>query len=439
MTKKKIDYLLSKHTVRDVDVYSVIKEFFKEYLGAKYEFTFHELKKELKRVYIEKTTKDRLFGILEEFSTIEYKDDEIPQEAIRKVLTEFDQILDAIISSTQKQTFFSRLFGKKKKEVTKPSLESVQTNKNQSADPFAVKQANVVEGEHKTQQQTKPVTKQEFEDAFPKQSNPSDVLERYANGQNIEKHPTDEAKHEKEDPFARLKQGDDPFSMPNDDDPFPTSKEKTKQDAPDQIKKNTTNVSSVSGNQTKPQEQSQKESLKANEGPSQSKDQTAGIQDSLEEQTSRPSTNNSFDFTSDNKTESKQKKSKENEFTEELAQKPKEEEELPWATQEKPKQDTSNQTQNNTTNDEVDLGSLAEKIDKVITQDDHQNENIIVASDMQTLIQRVQRLIQNGDHKSAKNGYKELLGRYDELKDEEKALHYENIQRLYQTLQSKLQ
>ena len=47
MTQKKIRYLLSKHAVKDVEVYTVIKEFFKEYLQAKYEFTFEELIEEL--------------------------------------------------------------------------------------------------------------------------------------------------------------------------------------------------------------------------------------------------------------------------------------------------------------------------------------------------------------------------------------------------------
>ncbi|MBN1275758.1 hypothetical protein JXA12_05735 [Candidatus Woesearchaeota archaeon] len=122
MTDKKIAYLLSKHSIKDVDVYTVIKEFFKEYLHANYEFTFDELTEELKKVYIEKQVKESLFRLLKDFSTIEYKDEEIPQEVLRNILTSFSKLVNSLIKKEmQRGGLFSRLFGSKEVPAAKDS------------------------------------------------------------------------------------------------------------------------------------------------------------------------------------------------------------------------------------------------------------------------------------------------------------------------------
>ena len=126
-TKKKIAYLLSKHTIKDIEVYNLIKEFFKEYLKADYEFTFDELAQELKKTYIEKHIKETLFKLLEDFSTIEYKDEDLPDEMLKEFLGTFSKLIDELIKEEQKKGFFARLFGKKlpKKELrAKPVQDS---------------------------------------------------------------------------------------------------------------------------------------------------------------------------------------------------------------------------------------------------------------------------------------------------------------------------
>ncbi len=127
MTKKKIQYLISKRTIRDIDVYSVIKEFFKEYLQVDYEFTFEELHEELKKIYVQKSVKDKLLAMIQKFQSIEYQDDEIPQEVLQEVLSDFSSILNDLISAEpKKEGLLSKIFSFRKsdpKEVS-PALEA---------------------------------------------------------------------------------------------------------------------------------------------------------------------------------------------------------------------------------------------------------------------------------------------------------------------------
>lgn len=121
VTQKKIAYLQSKHSLKDVEVYRLIKEFFKEYLHAHYEFTFDELVKELDKVYIEKNLRENVYKLLKDFSTIEYKDEEMPQETLQQVLATFSKLVDALIKSPteKKQGFLSKLFGNGKEPSVK--------------------------------------------------------------------------------------------------------------------------------------------------------------------------------------------------------------------------------------------------------------------------------------------------------------------------------
>ena len=125
VTQKKIAYLLSKHTIKDVEVYSLIKEFFKEYLSTNYEFTFDELAEELKKTYIEKHVKEALFKLLKDFSTIEYKDEDIPQEVLRNVLMTLSKLVEKLIEEKEQRSFFSRLFSKKETKTVEPSAMPV--------------------------------------------------------------------------------------------------------------------------------------------------------------------------------------------------------------------------------------------------------------------------------------------------------------------------
>lgn len=122
MTQKKIRYFLSKHAIKDVDVYTVIKEFFKEYLQAKYEFTFEELKEELKKIYLEKPVKDELFSIIDSFEAVEYKDEEVPQDTLKEILKRFDLVLEHLIIIHPKQTIIHKIIGKKPKAAPPPAL-----------------------------------------------------------------------------------------------------------------------------------------------------------------------------------------------------------------------------------------------------------------------------------------------------------------------------
>jgi hypothetical protein len=131
-TKKRIAYLLSKRTIQDLDVYRLVKDFFKEYLHENYEFTFNELAEELKKTYIEKDIKESLYRLLEDFSTIEYKDEEISEEVLRNTLVIFSKLVDQLLSKTSdNRSFLTKIFTKEnipsEQQIVQPQAQKTTT------------------------------------------------------------------------------------------------------------------------------------------------------------------------------------------------------------------------------------------------------------------------------------------------------------------------
>jgi hypothetical protein len=103
VTKKRIEYLLSKTFVLDKELYDVVKFFFKEFFGKDYEFCVEEIRNELNKVYLKDDTKQKLVAFLEKIEPIEHSDEEFSQEEIRELLVEFGRVADELLRAYEKE------------------------------------------------------------------------------------------------------------------------------------------------------------------------------------------------------------------------------------------------------------------------------------------------------------------------------------------------
>lgn len=130
----KIDFLLSQE-IDDKSFYSIIRQFFAEYLKLDYAFTYEELSQELNKVFIKQSLKNKIDSLLEELSYYEYvSGSELTQEQKKEILSDFKNIIKELITdyqSSTKKSFFERLFGIKK-QTTENSNENNQDSSNKN-------------------------------------------------------------------------------------------------------------------------------------------------------------------------------------------------------------------------------------------------------------------------------------------------------------------
>lgn len=114
---KNVAYLDSKSYLQEKEVYDLVKTFFKEYLGLNYEFTHEELEIELQNIFYDKKLEDEVLSFLRETAKIEYSDDELIAEDLKKLLKQFSKIVELLIKAKKKeQSFISKiLFWKESK------------------------------------------------------------------------------------------------------------------------------------------------------------------------------------------------------------------------------------------------------------------------------------------------------------------------------------
>lgn len=110
--KKKITYFINKTYIEDTDIYNVFKEFFSEYLEIKYEFTCLELKKELDKIYLEVPVRKRVNNFIDKLRVVEYDENALTEEEIRKLFKELDSIVDILIKGTKEKKGFVESFKK---------------------------------------------------------------------------------------------------------------------------------------------------------------------------------------------------------------------------------------------------------------------------------------------------------------------------------------
>ncbi|MBD3209637.1 hypothetical protein GF367_04450 [Candidatus Woesearchaeota archaeon] len=387
LTKKKIAYLLSKHTLKDVDVYTLIKEFFKEYLHANYEFTFDELADELKKTYIEKDLKENLFKLLKDFSTIEYKDEEIPQDVLRNVLNTFSRLIDELIKeSEQKKGFFSQLFGGKKElpeerrpEERPPSQEPLVSPPAHHERPeHHLSEEEILKGmPSRAESQRPPSEAGEAQFEVPSIEQPE---QQAPPGAAPDQRPPVPDEHQEEDRAPQPSP-----QQPAADDQQPAEKnlwseEIMEEPSPDASEEEP----SAPAQQAPPEEQPEQQAPPAEEQPA-----TAPTQETPTP--AQPATSQAEDT-----------KVYFGEEEQRLSQ---------------------------------DLNTLASQLDDVIKTQGDTQAPVAPADTIEQLITTVERLVTEHQHEEAHNVYKELLGRYNELSEEDKHRYYDSIQHLYTLLQ----
>ncbi|MCF7872101.1 hypothetical protein K9L97_03640 [Candidatus Woesearchaeota archaeon] len=132
LTKKKIDYYLSKNFITDVEVYSVFKEFFSEMLEIRYEFTCLELKEELNKVFLEDSVERDVLLFIDDIRAVEYQEEPFGQDKLKELLKRLKHIVDALVIHEKKnsKSFFAFLFGKKQKPVKDSSKNLLEGTKD---------------------------------------------------------------------------------------------------------------------------------------------------------------------------------------------------------------------------------------------------------------------------------------------------------------------
>lgn len=139
LTLKKIAYYLSKTTITDSEIYSVVKEFFSELLEIKNEFTFSELSVEIEKTYFEQPVKDKITEFIDKLRLIEYTSDKYTEEDLKKMFNEFESLVPFILKTrsgpeTGFMTMIKSILHHKEKTETEIHIEEKELNNNEILD-----------------------------------------------------------------------------------------------------------------------------------------------------------------------------------------------------------------------------------------------------------------------------------------------------------------
>jgi hypothetical protein len=132
-TISKIKHIILKDEISEMEVYLIVKNFFKEYLELNFEFTHEELIDELEKNYIEPKLKTKIVFLIKTIGVIEYSDTKFTFEKLKNMLFCFEETLlyllkDENNNNKHKYNFFELL--KSKKEEKDIEKEIFKKNKN---------------------------------------------------------------------------------------------------------------------------------------------------------------------------------------------------------------------------------------------------------------------------------------------------------------------
>jgi len=106
----KIKRILGKAFISEREIYDLVRDFFKKYLGVDYEFTADELLKELRRVYVTPELNLRIKLVLGKVAEIEHLSRSFSKPELEILLNDFKGIVDAlIVFHYDKKSFFKKL------------------------------------------------------------------------------------------------------------------------------------------------------------------------------------------------------------------------------------------------------------------------------------------------------------------------------------------
>jgi hypothetical protein len=109
-TLRKADFLLKKSTIEYRDVYMLVRDFFKEFLEKRYEFTIKELHAELKKVYVSHQTRPIVENVLQRLEAAEYATVHYTREDLVHILADFKEAVHQLVRvHTSGKSFLERL------------------------------------------------------------------------------------------------------------------------------------------------------------------------------------------------------------------------------------------------------------------------------------------------------------------------------------------
>jgi len=109
---RKADFLAKKSVIEHHEVYQLIKEFFREFLEKRYEFTVNELRAELKKVYISNATRALIASLLQRLEYSEYATVHYTRDDLLKLLADFKEIVEQLVRiHTKKRSLLERIKG----------------------------------------------------------------------------------------------------------------------------------------------------------------------------------------------------------------------------------------------------------------------------------------------------------------------------------------
>ncbi|MFC1648642.1 hypothetical protein ACFL1B_04245 [Nanoarchaeota archaeon] len=125
--QKKITYLMKKPKLHPGQIYNLIKDYFKACSGHEYEYTREELLRELNKIYLEESMKERLEDVILKLGVVEFAPADYTQEELKSMLEIFSHAVD-LMAHTQgiSLNFWDKLAHKLKKKAKKVNKEDVE-------------------------------------------------------------------------------------------------------------------------------------------------------------------------------------------------------------------------------------------------------------------------------------------------------------------------
>jgi hypothetical protein len=109
-TLRKTDFVKHKAIIEFHEVYQLVRDFFKEFLEKRYEFTMTELRVELKKVYISNSTRQQIAQLVQDLETGEYTSVHYTREDLVKLLDLFKDIVTQLVRvHTSAKSFLERI------------------------------------------------------------------------------------------------------------------------------------------------------------------------------------------------------------------------------------------------------------------------------------------------------------------------------------------
>jgi hypothetical protein len=141
---KKVADLEVLGTVDPTELYSLVKNFFAEFLKINYEFTYEELSLELNKILIKPSFKKEIDQFLFDITESEYLlENALEATELKILMQKFEYIINTLIIDKEKvfskESIFKKIFAKKKTSTEKSKKNPVP--QPTTADPGMIKQS----------------------------------------------------------------------------------------------------------------------------------------------------------------------------------------------------------------------------------------------------------------------------------------------------------